>query len=78
MSIIYPIYSTNVRIVAASLLLLTLAACATSGTPRVRTEGACARNQMLICETFATERRCRCGDSTRLGLSTVGFGPVAW
>jgi len=71
-------YRTNVRLISISLLLVTLAACSTTGNRNVSAEALCATNQILHCESYASERRCRCGDSTALALSPPSFGPLAW
>ena len=78
MNLVDTIIRTNVRLISVLLLLVTLTACSTTGTRSVSAEAVCATNQILYCESYASERRCRCGDARPLALSPASFGPIPW
>ena len=73
-----PMNNTNVRLVAVLVLFLTLSACATTGTRADNTARYCPATQTLVCQSFGSERRCRCGDSTRMGRSLTRLDPGTW
>ena len=76
MSSIYAYNRANVRLIAATFLLLALGACSTTGTRADSTAPYCATTQTLMCESFMTERRCQCSDSARVGRALTAFGPT--
>lgn len=78
MSSLHPLNNTNVRLIAVFVLSLTLSACATTGTRADNTARYCTATQTLMCQSFGSERRCQCGDSTRMGRSLTTLGPATW
>lgn len=70
--------STNVRLISILWLLLTLSACGTTTTGNVVRAGDCPREQLRVCESFASERYCRCANPARVVRTLVTPGSIGW
>ena len=78
MRILSIIYSTNVRLISTLSLLLMLSACASTGAGNAVGASVCPPERLLVCESFASERKCRCSDTSRVVRSLTAIGPSGW